>query len=84
MDAQVRAVRNGWLPFYPQFKESSLETIKKAAEKFKTIPVSIMNFVEGTRLTPQKQEKLRSPYQHLLKPKARFTRCIHKKIETLI
>jgi nitrate reductase alpha subunit len=26
----VRAVRNGWLPFYPQFKESSLEVIKKA------------------------------------------------------
>ena len=42
----------------------------KAAEKFKITPVSVMNFVEGTRLTPQKQEKLRSPYKHLLKPKA--------------
>jgi len=25
MDANVRAVRNGWLPFYPQFEKSSLE-----------------------------------------------------------
>ncbi len=73
-----------WVPFlglawwsldYPFLERSSrpekdLETIRNAAEKFKVIPVSIMNFVEGTRLTPQKQEKLRSPYRHLLKPKA--------------
>jgi len=25
MDAQVRAVRNGWLPFYPQFNENSID-----------------------------------------------------------
>lgn len=30
MDTQVRAVKNGWLPFYPQFKESSLEVVRKA------------------------------------------------------
>jgi hypothetical protein len=29
-----------------------------------------MNFVEGTRFTPEKHEKQRSPYTHLLKPKA--------------
>ncbi len=29
-DLQVRAVRNGWLPFYPQFNESSIEVVKKA------------------------------------------------------
>ena len=29
-DIQVRAVRNGWLPFYPQFGESSLDTAAKA------------------------------------------------------
>ena len=32
MDTQVRAVRNGWLPFYPQFLESPFETARKAAE----------------------------------------------------
>jgi len=30
MDVQVRAVRNGWLPFYPQFAENPLEVVKEA------------------------------------------------------
>ncbi len=30
MDVQVRAVKNGWLPFYPQFTENSLEIVEKA------------------------------------------------------
>lgn len=32
MDAQVRAVRNGWLPFYPQFTKSPLEVVREAEE----------------------------------------------------
>jgi nitrate reductase alpha subunit len=32
MDHQVRAVRRGWLPFYPQFDRSSIELVR-AAEK---------------------------------------------------
>lgn len=31
MDHQVRAVRNGWLPFYPQFDRSPTEAIAQAA-----------------------------------------------------
>ena len=30
MDLQVKAVRNGWLPFYPQFDRSSLEVVREA------------------------------------------------------
>jgi len=30
IDAQVRAVRNGWMPFYPQFNENSLDIVQKA------------------------------------------------------
>ena len=30
MDMQVRAVRQGWLPFYPQFPENPLDVIKQA------------------------------------------------------
>lgn len=30
MDMQVRAVRQGWLPFYPQFPENPLELVKAA------------------------------------------------------
>jgi len=32
IDHQVRAVRKGWLPFFPQFDENPLETIRKAKE----------------------------------------------------
>jgi nitrate reductase alpha subunit len=30
MDHQVRAVRNGWLPFYPQFNRNPLDLVKEA------------------------------------------------------
>ncbi|MFV1957935.1 MAG: molybdopterin-dependent oxidoreductase, partial [Planctomycetota bacterium] len=30
MDVQVRAVRNGWLPFYPQFEKNPLDVVREA------------------------------------------------------
>ena len=47
-----------------------LEITQKACEKFKLIPVSIMNFAEGTRFTPEKHQRQQSPHQKLLRPKA--------------
>ena len=54
----------------PGKKGKDFETTKKACEKFKTLPISIMNFAEGTRFTAQKQARQNSPYQRLLKPKS--------------
>ncbi|MBB1439029.1 acyltransferase [Shewanella sp. SG41-4] len=54
----------------PKLKGKDIEITRKACEKFKTKPVSIMNFVEGTRFTEAKHDKQGSPFQHLLKPKA--------------
>lgn len=48
---------------------SDLATTRKACEKFKTIPTTVINFVEGTRFTEAKQLQQKSPYRHLLKPK---------------
>ena len=48
---------------------SDLQTTRDACEKFKRIPTSVINFVEGTRFTPAKHAAQESPYQHLLKPK---------------
>ena len=53
----------------PKLKGKDLETTKKACEKFKAIPTTVMNFVEGTRFTEEKKQQSRSPYQNLLKPK---------------
>ena len=47
-----------------------LAAIRKSTEKFRIVPVSVMNFAEGTRFRPEKHQKQGSRYRHLLKPKA--------------
>lgn len=54
----------------PHLRGTDLEITRKACEKFKTLPISIMNFVEGTRFSQAKRTKQQSPYTHLLKAKA--------------
>jgi len=54
----------------PKLRGKDLETTRKACEKFKEMPVSIVNFVEGTRFTPAKHQRQKSPFVDLLKPKA--------------
>jgi len=50
-------------------QHSDLKTTREACEKFKSIPTSVINFVEGTRFTPAKHAQQASPYRHLLRPK---------------
>jgi 1-acyl-sn-glycerol-3-phosphate acyltransferase len=50
-------------------RQNDLKTTREACEKFKLIPTTVINFVEGTRFTPVKQAAQQSPYRHLLKPK---------------
>ena len=50
-------------------RSSDLQTTREACEKFKRIPTSVINFVEGTRFTPAKHARQNSSYRHLLKPK---------------
>ncbi|MCC4834675.1 acyltransferase [Shewanella sp. 1_MG-2023] len=54
----------------PKLKGKDTEITRKSCEKFKHKPVSVMNFVEGTRFHPGKHKKQSSPFEHLLKPKA--------------
>jgi 1-acyl-sn-glycerol-3-phosphate acyltransferase len=54
----------------PHLRGKDLEITRKACAKFKKIPISVMNFVEGTRFTDEKHSIQQSPYTHLLKPKA--------------
>lgn len=54
----------------PHLRGKDLDTTRKACEKYQHYPVSVLNFLEGTRITPAKHEQTRSPYQHLLKPKS--------------
>jgi 1-acyl-sn-glycerol-3-phosphate acyltransferase len=54
----------------PHLKGKDLETTRKACERYHHTPVSILNFVEGTRFSREKHAGQQSPYRHLLKPKA--------------
>ncbi|MBU3916281.1 acyltransferase [bacterium] len=54
----------------PHLKGKDIETTRKSCEKFRDIPVSVMNFVEGTRFTSEKHKRQQSPFNHLLRPKA--------------
>lgn len=55
---------------HPELAGKDRETTRRACEKFRELPVSVMNFVEGTRFTPTKHAAQASPYRHLLRPKA--------------
>ena len=50
-------------------RTQDLATARAACAKFRQIPTSVMNFLEGTRFTPAKHQLQQSPYRHLLKPK---------------
>jgi 1-acyl-sn-glycerol-3-phosphate acyltransferase len=54
----------------PELAGRDIEATRRACGKFRAIPVSIMNFVEGTRFTPGKHASQGAPYRHLLKPKS--------------
>lgn len=54
----------------PELGRRDMEVTRRACEKFRSIPVSVMNFVEGTRFTPAKHAGQQSPFRHLLKPKS--------------
>jgi 1-acyl-sn-glycerol-3-phosphate acyltransferase len=55
---------------HPELKGRDIETTRRSCEKFRHTPVSVVNFLEGTRFTAQKHAEQQSPYRHLLKPKA--------------
>ncbi|MGC8121123.1 acyltransferase [Marinobacter sp. VGCF2001] len=54
----------------PELKGKDIAATQAACEKFRYTPVTIFNFMEGTRFTPEKHQRQNSPYKHLLKPRA--------------
>jgi len=54
----------------PELRGVDLETTRRACERFRALPTSVINFVEGTRFTPEKRDRTGSPYRQLLSPRA--------------
>ncbi|HLD67303.1 MAG TPA: acyltransferase [Pseudomonas sp.] len=59
-----------YLKKHPEKRGQDLATTRKACERYKTNPVSVFNFLEGTRFTQAKHDQQNSPFRYLLKPKA--------------
>ncbi len=55
---------------HPELRGKDTEETRKACEKYRHLPVSVMNFVEGTRFTQEKHDRRRSPYENLLVPRS--------------
>ncbi len=66
----MKRYSKAFLEKHPELKGKDLEITKAACEKFKRIPVTVVNYLEGTRFSEQKKARQQSPYRHLLKPKA--------------
>lgn len=58
-----------YLERHPEKRGRDLETTRIACRRFRGIPVSIINFIEGTRFTPEKHAEQASPYRYLLRPR---------------
>lgn len=54
----------------PELKYRDIEEARKSCEQLLSQPFTLLNYLEGTRFTPEKQAQQQSPYQNLLKPKA--------------
>jgi 1-acyl-sn-glycerol-3-phosphate acyltransferase len=54
----------------PSKRGKDIEATRKACARFRELPVSVMNFVEGTRYSESKATEQDSPYAGLLRPRA--------------
>lgn len=66
----MKRYSKAFLARHPELQGKDLDITKAACELFKRQPVTVVNYLEGTRFTPAKREQQGSPFQHLLKPKA--------------
>lgn len=59
-----------YLEKHPEARGRDLAATRRACEKFRRIPTTVINFVEGTRFTPAKRDAGGAPFRHLLAPRA--------------
>ena len=65
----VKRVTKAQIKANPKLRNSDRDNTLRACVGFKNHPTSILNFVEGTRRTDEKQARQGSEYKYLLRPK---------------
>lgn len=66
----MRRYSSEYMRQHPKAQGQDITVARKACQRFKKRPATIVNFCEGTRFRDYKWEKQQSPYQHLLCPRA--------------
>jgi 1-acyl-sn-glycerol-3-phosphate acyltransferase len=66
----MRRHTRAYLEKHPEARGRDLAATQRACEKFRRMPTTVINFVEGTRFTTAKREAGGAPYRHLLAPRA--------------
>ncbi|MGK9065531.1 acyltransferase [Stutzerimonas chloritidismutans] len=59
-----------YLAKHPEKRGEDLATTRRACARYRSNPVSVFNFLEGTRFTEDKHIEQGAPYRYLLKPRA--------------
>jgi 1-acyl-sn-glycerol-3-phosphate acyltransferase len=54
----------------PALARQDLETTRQFCERFRGEPITVVNFLDGTRFTEAKRVSKKSPFRNLLRPKA--------------
>lgn len=77
-----------YIKAHPEKANKDLETTQKACARFALQPVTLINYIEGTRFKEAKRKKQKSPYKHLLRPKAGgisfIIKAMEEQIDTLL
>ncbi|WP_395341481.1 acyltransferase [Ningiella sp. W23] len=66
----MRRYSQQFLTQHPELKGKDIETTKHYCQRYVNKPTTVINFVEGTRFTKDKHAKRKSPFSHLMRPKA--------------
>lgn len=54
----------------PALRNEDLETTRRFCERYRTRPITVVSFLEGTRFSEAKRMATGSPFRHLLRPKS--------------
>jgi len=66
----MKRYSRGYLLRHPERRGRDIDTTRRSCLKFRHHPTTIVNFVEGSRFTPEKGRQTRSNFKNLLAPKA--------------
>lgn len=66
----MKRYTKAFLAKHPELAGQDLKITRQACELFKRQPVTVVNYLEGTRFSEAKRAQQGSPFAHLLRPKA--------------